>query len=89
MYTELKENQTFSQEIVSFKGLNSGRYTWNINDNDVIHKILNASNKQKFESKPFTLAKLQWMLELYPNGDDIDAKGSVVVFFGINANRIG
>jgi len=39
MSAELKENQPKS-EIVRFNGLNSGTYTWTINDKDEIEKII-------------------------------------------------
>ena len=82
MCAEFKEHVIEAQSV-SYNGPNAGSFTWEITDKDMISKILNASNKQKFESDPFTMAKLRWSIELYPNEDDDDSEGSVNAFFEI------
>ena len=86
MCADFKEHEP---NTVSFTGLNTGNFTWNIVNKDLIQNILNASNKKKFESKPFTIAKLQWILQLYPNGNKEDNKGNVKVFLKLLAMPSG
>ena len=88
MCAEFKEHEP-SSNIISFTGPNAGSFTWNIIDKNLIQNILNAPNKQKFESKPFTIAQLQWILQLYPNGSRDDNKGSVKVYLKLLAMPAG
>ena len=64
-----------------FEGLNCGTYTWNITNKQTVEQILNASHQQKFESSPFIMAKLKWIIEIHPNGhkDFMQYKGNIVV----------
>lgn len=80
MCAEITEQKVSLPKPVCFKGPNTGNFTWNITDKKLIQNILNASNKQLFESEPFTMANLRWIIQLHPNGDDQNAKGSVNVF---------
>jgi len=89
MCSEMKENNNKSNNMTGFNGLNSATYTWNINDNNLVQKILKASNEQLFESDPFSLSKLQWILLLYPNGNKKEDEGSANVFLKLLSMPIG
>ena len=52
-----------------------GSYRWKMSQ-PTINKILNANNKDVFESETFSLCKMNWQLFLYPNGDATDCEGS-------------
>ena len=45
-----------------------GSFEWKINDAHLLANILSAPPEQVFFSAVFEIAKLQWMLRLYPNG---------------------
>ena len=46
-----------------------GSYQWKISDPITINNILSAQQTQKFTSSPFEIAKLKWMIVIYPNGN--------------------
>ncbi len=37
-----------------------GSYTWNVDDNKLLNKIVNAKNGQSFVSDAFTISELNW-----------------------------
>eukprot|EP01084_Bolivina_argentea_P299462 516201_1 len=61
-------------------GLNCGNNTWTINNRKLVNKILTCKNGELFESKPFRMAQLLWTIRLYPNGNNLNSKGSVKIF---------
>ena len=48
--------------------LNRGSYQWKIKSTQQIQKILTSQPDICFNSDVFEMCKLQWMLQLYPNG---------------------
>ena len=50
-------------------GLNSGHFTWNITDEQLIKYMLKCPHGQGFQSKPFKMANLRWQITLFPNGE--------------------
>ena len=58
---------------------NDGVHRWRIEDQEIIDKMLTAECGQKFESKTFELVRMEWKLEIYPNGFDEETKGYLVI----------
>lgn len=56
-------------ENLHLDGLNSGHFTWNITDKQLIEYMLNCPHGQGFQSKPFKMANLRWQITLFPNGE--------------------
>eukprot|EP01083_Nonionella_stella_P088192 245615_1 len=54
-------------------GLNS--FVWNIDDLKLIRQMLFARWKHQISSDVFQIAKLNWKIELYPNGYNEKTKG--------------
>ena len=81
--TEGKDDVSVSYKDVikfrMFRGDNSGNYGWKIRDKQLVQNILNAKNGDIFETKPFMMANLQWVLRLYPNGDKEAHKGNIQI----------
>eukprot|EP01084_Bolivina_argentea_P281095 480883_1 len=50
--------------------INEGLYIWKISNPQMVNKMLTANNCSKFESETFTMAKLQWKLAIFPNGNN-------------------
>ena len=46
----------------------SGSFCWKITNTNLINKILNANNGDEFVSDIFKIAKLDWRIDIYPNG---------------------
>eukprot|EP01084_Bolivina_argentea_P234737 395164_1 len=76
----VNQHKTAYSQNMMFTGANSGHYTWIINDKPLINNILNAANGKVCESKPFTMRNMQWTIQLYPNGDKEQHKGSVMIY---------
>eukprot|EP01084_Bolivina_argentea_P234738 395167_1 len=76
----VNQHKTAYSQNMMFTGANSGHYTWIINDKPLINNILNAANGKVCESKPFTMRNMQWAIQLYPNGDKEQHKGSVMIY---------
>ena len=58
---------------------NSGMHRIQINDPDMVNKMLNADCEEKFEMKPFTLSRIKCRLVIYPNGDKPELKGYFIL----------
>ena len=59
---------------------NEGLFEWKITDNKLIDAIKTAENKQNFVSNSFSVGKLEWQLELFPNGNHDQRRGLFGVF---------
>eukprot|EP01084_Bolivina_argentea_P173644 300787_1 len=58
----------------------TGSYLWEIVNEEQISAFLEAENSKRFKSSPFSIGKLQWLLEAFPNGDRQDNTGSFMVY---------
>eukprot|EP01083_Nonionella_stella_P271004 917969_1 len=59
---------------------NTGTYIWRIVDADLIRKIRSAECGDEFVSDDvFQVGKLNWKIELNPNGEDEEDEGFCVV----------
>eukprot|EP01083_Nonionella_stella_P271005 917970_1 len=59
----------------------SGTYTWRIVDANLIHKIKSAKCGDKFVCDDvFQVGKLNWKINVYPNGLNEKSKGCCGVF---------
>eukprot|EP01083_Nonionella_stella_P193686 715065_1 len=59
--------------------MNSGSYTWNITNTQLVNAICNANFNSTFTSDIFTIGKLKWQIILYPNGFNEKSKGSFLI----------
>ena len=66
-------------------GMNSGHYTWTVDDPKMTSSILGAKHRQKAKSRPFTMANLRWELEVYPNGNRDNVPGFVNIYLNLHA----
>eukprot|EP01083_Nonionella_stella_P149581 475323_1 len=60
--------------------MDSGTYTWHIDKPSLVRRILSAKWKDEFTSDVFQIAKLNWMIELCPNGYNKNDKGLCGVY---------
>ena len=58
---------------------NSGIHRITINDLNLMHKMLNAKCKEKFEMESFILSRVKCRLVIYPNGDKPELEGYFVL----------
>ena len=65
---------------LSIEKMNGATYSWQIKDDELINRILNAANKEKFVSDRFKVGELEFCLEIYPNGFDEHSVGLVDLF---------
>ena len=72
--------ENIQHTFTTLRGSNSGKFEWSVKDIQIIQRMLNATNKQLFESRPFIMAKLKWIIQLYPNGDNDKNTGSIKVY---------
>ena len=59
---------------------NCDSYEWKINNQLLLERILSSDNKELFESSEFSICKLKWKLQLFPNGHKIEQKGNICIF---------
>ena len=59
---------------------NHGIYSWKIEDMELVQRMLYAENGAKWESDPFTMSRLKWKIEVYPNGDTKKLEGYFVIY---------
>ena len=59
--------------------LNRGSYCWYITDRKYLKQLLYAKTGSKFCSPSFTVGKLKWCMDIFPNGTDISSTGSVCI----------
>ena len=59
--------------------LNGGVYRWNI-EKDTFNKMINAENSETFHSSQFKIGKLDWQINVYPNGNSKNSIGSFNVY---------
>eukprot|EP01083_Nonionella_stella_P299131 1015063_1 len=63
--------------------MNSGTFTWHIEEPRLVRRILSAKWKDHFDSDVFQIAKLHWKIELCPNGYTEKGKGFCAVYLGL------
>ena len=54
-------------------------FNWNI-DQKTLLKWKNATNGELFCSKKFNMCDASWYIQIYPNGVELDCKGTVSLF---------
>ena len=66
----------------SYFMMGSEEYTWKITENTTpsITTLCQSAVSQKYASEIFELCKLNWLIELYPNGYREDSKGSFKLY---------
>ena len=64
--------------------LQTGSHLWKV-EADLLTKIKNANNKQKFVSPIFKMCELNWQLLAYPNGQHNESSGSFILFLKLLA----
>ena len=60
--------------------LDNGIYTWRINKQSNLQRMLTAKIGEKFESPIFEISKLKWILYAYPNGYNLVHQGSFKLY---------
>ena len=64
-------------------GLNSGHFTWNITDKQLLAYMLKCAPGQGFQSKPFKMSNLHWKLTLFPNGETAHNEGDSIIYLSL------
>ena len=54
-------------------------YKWTIDKTNILSQVLTSLNGDRFTSPVFEVGKLDWEIELFPNGDKQKRKGSFIV----------
>eukprot|EP01084_Bolivina_argentea_P113944 202970_1 len=68
------------QGICTMNDGKGGSYTLNINDNELVNKMLNAKVGDEFQSDVFTIGGLNWRIEIIPNGNEQSQVGAVMIY---------
>ena len=82
-YSRYTDRADLESDVLS--GINSGHYTWTVNDPHLTKNMLQAKHRQKAKSHPFTMANLRWELEIYPNGSRDNEPGFVNIYLNLHA----
>ena len=58
----------------------NGSYTLKITNPSTVHKILHVKNGEKFTSDPFVISRVNFQLDIYPNGDKPEFEGYFIIY---------
>eukprot|EP01084_Bolivina_argentea_P222565 376690_1 len=60
-------------------GLNTGKYTWCINDIQLIRSMKSMKSGEKCQTPTFEMAGIKWVIMLFPNSTEEKFKGKPLI----------